>query len=71
MLTNSKSFYDSEGNVDMRKFVKMTNAALGTRESASHHEQKLKSWAETNVSVSHTVEKAKSLLLFGGQNLLH
>ena len=37
----------------MRKFVKMTNAALGTRESASHHEQKLKSWAETNVSVSH------------------
>ena len=37
----------------MRKFVKMTNASLGTRESASHHEHKLKSWAETNVSVSH------------------
>ena len=37
----------------MRKFVKMTNASLGTRESAGHHEHKLKSWAETNVSVSH------------------
>ena len=60
----------------MRKFVKMTNASLGTRESESHHEHKLKSWAETMLvspieEGENTEEMSNSLLLFGGQNLLN